>query len=119
MKQLTKHPTTRHGTRGVPMPHITHPRPCRIPPADFADVLQPTFGTPLSALLTGGDVDADRMRAWDCGDEAVGGSVATPDQDIVDELGRALGVAREPDAEVWTSHDILRERDRHRWQQEE
>jgi hypothetical protein len=65
--------------------------------------------------LTGGDVDADWQRAYDSGDEAVGGSVATPDQDVVDEIGRALGVPQEPTAEVRTSEEILRDRDRLRW----
>ena len=77
-----------------------------------------SLGTAVAAVLTGGDIDADWMRAWDSGDEAVGGSTATPDQDIVDEIGRALGVEQEADAEVWTSREILRERDRHRWEQE-
>ena len=48
------------------------------------------------ARLTGGDVDADWRTAAANGEEAVGGSVATPDQDVVDELGEALGVARAP-----------------------
>jgi hypothetical protein len=65
--------------------------------------------------LTGGDVDADWQRAHDSGDEAVGGSAATPDQDVVDEIGRALGVPQEPPAEVHTSDEILRSRDRLRW----
>ena len=69
----------------------------------------------LTPRLTGGDVDADWMGAESSGDEAVGGSVATPDQDVVDELGRALGVEQASDAEVRTSDEILRERDRHRW----
>lgn len=34
---------------------------------------------------------------------AVGGSTATPDQDVIDELGAALGVPQEPDAEVITA----------------
>jgi hypothetical protein len=41
--------------------------------------------------------------------------VATPGQDVVDELGRALGVEQESDAEVRTSGEILRRRDRFRW----
>ena len=69
--------------------------------------------------LTGGDVDADWARAESSGEEAVGGSVATPDQDIVDELGRALGVEQDLDAEVRTSGEILRARDRLRWHLEE
>jgi hypothetical protein len=73
---------------------------------------------PRAARLTGGDVDADWQRAADVGEEAVGGSVATPDQDRVDELGNALGVPRAPDEEVRTSTEILEGRDRNRWEQE-
>ena len=65
--------------------------------------------------LSGGDVDADWVGAYGSGEESVGGSVATPDQDIVDELGRALGVEQASDAPVRTSEEILRERDRFRW----
>lgn len=71
-----------------------------------------------SPRLTGGDVDADWRNAWGSGDEAVGGSTATPDQDVVDELGEALGVAQPPDAELRTSGEILAERDRQRWRLE-
>jgi uncharacterized protein DUF6335 len=117
MKRLTKRIARRHEPRT--MAHVTHPRCYVVMPPDAADILEPMVSAPFTAVLTGGDLDADCMRAWDCGDEAVGGSVATPDQDIVDDLGRAFGIAPDPDAEVWTSNDILRERDRHRWQQEE
>ncbi len=65
--------------------------------------------------LSGGDVDADWQRAASSGEEAVGGSVATPDQDIVDEIGHALGVEQAPDAPVTTSEEILKARDRHYW----
>jgi hypothetical protein len=65
--------------------------------------------------LTGGDVDADWLTAHSVGEEAVGGSVATPDQDIVDALGEALGVPQGLDAPVQTSSEILEERDAHRW----
>ena len=65
--------------------------------------------------LSGGDVDADWVGAYASGEESVGGSVATPDQDIVDEIGRALGVEQEIDAPVRGSDEILRARDRLRW----
>lgn len=68
-----------------------------------------------SPTLTGGDVDADWQGALSTGEEAVGGSVATPDQDVVDELGRALGVEQPADAEVRTADEILKARDRHYW----
>ena len=75
--------------------------------------------SPDLARLTGGDVDADWQRAADVGEEAVGGSVATPDQDRVDDLGRALGVPRAPDEEIRSSTEILEGRDRNRWDQEQ
>jgi hypothetical protein len=68
-----------------------------------------------SPLLSGGDVDADWQAAGSTGEEAVGGSVATPDQDIVDALGEALGVPQAPDAELTTSREMLEDRDAHRW----
>ena len=71
-----------------------------------------------SPRLTGGDPDADWERADHVGEEAVGGTVATPDQNVVDELGSALGVPRAPDEEVRTSGEILERRDRYRWEQE-
>jgi hypothetical protein len=71
-----------------------------------------------SPALTGGDVDADWQRAAQTGEEAVGGSVATPDQDTVDELGEALGVPQAPDAEFRPTAEILEARDRYRWEQE-
>ena len=61
--------------------------------------------------LSGGGVEADWVGAYASGEESVGGSVATPDQDVVDELGRALGVEQESDALVRTSDEILRARD--------
>lgn len=69
-----------------------------------------------SPVLSGGDLDADWMRSEGAGEETVGGSVATPDQDVVDEIGRALGIEQAPDEQVKTSDEILRERARHRWE---
>ena len=71
--------------------------------------------TETGPRVSGGDVDADRVGAYASGEESVGGSVATPDQDIIDELGRALGIEHEADAPVQTSDEILRARDRFRW----
>jgi Family of unknown function (DUF6335) len=65
--------------------------------------------------LTGGDVDADWQTAYSSGEESIGGSVSTPDQDVVDEIGRALGVEQDADAPVRASDEILRARDRLRW----
>src|SRR3989442_12291495 len=60
----------------------------------------------VSPIDSGGDVDADWQRAQSSGEEAVGGSVATPDQDVLSELAPPLGVARAPQAETMHSHGI-------------
>ena len=65
-----------------------------------------------------GDVDADWQRAQSSGEEAVGGSVPTPDQDVVDEIGHALGVEQASTAPVRTSEEILTDRDRRYWELE-
>jgi Family of unknown function (DUF6335) len=65
--------------------------------------------------LTGGDVDADWGEAYADGDEAPGGDNPTPDQDVVEEIGRALGVEYD-DAEELKGADKILERDRHRWE---
>jgi Family of unknown function (DUF6335) len=65
--------------------------------------------------LSGGDVDADWQRAAASGEEAVGGSAPTPDQDVVDEIGHALGVEQALDAPVFTSEEILRARNLLYW----
>ena len=68
-----------------------------------------------SPALTGGDVDADWEQAYSSGDEAPGGDNPTPDQDIVDEIGRALGLEYEDDEEL-KGAGKLEERDKHRWE---
>lgn len=66
--------------------------------------------------LTGGDVDAASSQAEAMvGDEAVGGTTANPDRNIVDELGTAVGLEME-DGEDLRTTDILNERDDSRWE---
>lgn len=97
---------------------IKHPRPSPIlpetPPSEDGSS-ENELHHETSPRLTGGDVDADWQSAHSVGDEAVGGSVATPDQDIVDELGEALGMPQKSDAIVRTSSEILGQRDADRW----
>ena len=71
----------------------------------------------LGALgaLTSNDPDADAENAYFSGDEAPGGDNPTPDQDIVDDIGRALGVSYQ-DTEELRGSDKLVERDKHRWE---
>jgi hypothetical protein len=71
--------------------------------------------TSASPALTSGDVDADWESADAVGDEAPGGDNPTPDQDVVDDIGRALGVEYEDDEELQGGAEIS-DRDRHRWE---
>ena len=71
--------------------------------------------TETSPVLTAGDVDADWEDAYAGGDEAPGGDNPTPDQDRVDDIGKALGVEYE-DSEELKAADKITERDRHRWE---
>ena len=71
--------------------------------------------TETSPAMTGGDVDADWEDAYAVGDEAPGGDNPTPDQDRVDDIGRALGIEY-ADNEELKAADKIAERDRHRWE---
>ena len=112
MKRKVRRPRKRRSWR---------PRAVRLPEGleDRGEIVQMLremlLHAETSPVLSGGDVDADWMRAHLSGEEAVGGSVATPDQDVVDEIGRAVGVEQAADAEVRMSEEILRNRDRFRW----
>jgi hypothetical protein len=69
----------------------------------------------MDPTLSGGDVDA----AWDdsivSGEESVGGSAPTPDQDIVDDLGEAAGLTYRDDEPLDSDKKVL-DRDRNRWE---
>jgi hypothetical protein len=71
--------------------------------------------TETSPALTGGDVDADWESASSVGDEAPGGDNPTPDQDLVDDIGRALGVEYQDNEELKGEAKIAK-RDRNRWE---
>jgi hypothetical protein len=66
-------------------------------------------------ILTGGDIDANYEQAEAVGDEAVGGTVSTPDQDIVDEVAAAVGLELDDRTDVRISA-ILEDRDDRRWE---
>jgi hypothetical protein len=71
--------------------------------------------TQTGPALTGGDVDGDFESAYSVGDEAPGGDNPTPDQDIVDDIGRAVGVEYEDNEELKGEEKITK-RDRKRWE---
>lgn len=71
--------------------------------------------TETGPALTAGDVDADWGSAYSVGDEAPGGDNPTPDQDVVDDIGKAVGVQYEDNEELKGEAKIAK-RDKHRWE---
>jgi hypothetical protein len=65
--------------------------------------------------LSGGDVDSAADDLDDVGTEAPGGSNPTPDQDLVDAIGEAVGVTYQ-DNEPLKFGDKMAERDESRWE---
>jgi hypothetical protein len=65
--------------------------------------------------ITGGDVDVNLEQAYFSGDEAPGGDNPTPDQDVVDNIGRAIGIEYQDNEELRGS-DKVTARDKHRWE---
>jgi hypothetical protein len=65
--------------------------------------------------VTVGDADVNAEDAYFTGDEAPGGDNPTPDQDIVDDIGKALGVQYQDDEEL-KAGDKVADRDKHRWE---
>jgi hypothetical protein len=92
---------------------------------EFVDAAKLTSGSQLlmkelrehhatSPELSGGDIDA----AWDqadVGEETVGGSSPTPDQDVVDQLGEAVGLTYEDNEPLDTERKVAKRDDR-RWE---
>ena len=65
-------------------------------------------------VLKVGDPDDSALKNAYVGDETPGGSMPTPDQDRVDDIGRAYGVQEIDSGALRTTAEILDERDRHR-----
>jgi hypothetical protein len=61
-----------------------------------------------------GDPDDDALVNEYVGDETPGGSASTPDQNGVDEIGRAYGLQEEDSGALRSGAEVLERRDRHR-----
>ena len=73
---------------------------------------------PIFDRMAGGDLDADWEDVNETGSEAVGGDSPTPDQSIVEENARAIGVSFEDNEEL-DFLDKIERRDRDRYELEE
>lgn len=68
-----------------------------------------------NAEITGGDLEDDLYQAEVVGEEAVGGQNPTPDQNITENLQKAMGISA-MDGEPVRTHSRLEQRDNHRWE---
>ena len=69
----------------------------------------------LDPTLSGGDVDAAWDMAESQGDEAAAGSMATPEQNDVQDFAGAIGISYADDEELKVG-EKERERDKKRWE---
>lgn len=65
-------------------------------------------------LLQAGDPNVDPLETAMVGDEAPGGDMTTPDQDRVDDIGRAYGLSDVDSGELHATAEVLAARDRRR-----
>ena len=96
----------------------------KVDPEKEDELYGPEGETRLSFKIIDADNNEEKVMeeidaAWEdssvSGEESVGGSAPTPDQDVVDELGQALGIGYE-DYEPLHTADKLEERDLDRWE---
>ena len=98
-------------TRAVRPPRSTWIRrgtSARTGRAEMAESMREHQG--MSPAITGGDVDVDVEDAYFSGDEAPGGDNPTPDQDVVDDIGQALGVEYQDNEELKAADKVDRAR---------
>jgi hypothetical protein len=86
-------------SKGVPPPSVAQSRNEEVPRGD---------------ILRVGDMEIDPLQNAYVGDEAPGGDMPTPDQDLVDDIGRAYGVPEADSGALRASSELLDERDRRR-----
>lgn len=65
--------------------------------------------------ITGGDLDANWADAQFSGEESAVGSSPSPDQNVVEEIGSAMGI-QYADDEPLKVGEKEQERDKHRWE---
>src|SRR5262249_14395163 len=61
-----------------------------------------------------GDPDDRALANEYVGEETPGGTATTPDQNVVDEIGRAYGLQEEDTGALRSAAEVLSRRDRHR-----
>lgn len=87
-------------------------------PDEVPDVISNSGGAGHIAAggpTTGGDSFANQGQAKVVGEEAVGGTTPTPGQNVVGNLGEAVGVSY-PERQPVAGAEIMEARDENRWE---
>lgn len=71
---------------------------------------------PGEERLQAGDPDVDPLENELSGDEIPGGDMTTPDQNNVDDIGRAAGVTDLDTGALTSGEELFRRRDERRWE---
>jgi len=79
-----------------------------VPPEEPSD---PPLPGEEAELIRMGDPDVDPIQNEYAGEESPGASTPTPDQNLLDAVGRAYGVADSDSGQLKTSAEILDRRD--------
>jgi|SRR5262245_3281418 len=103
----------RPGARSTPKPTRRKSRK-NMGPARSPRTKESVEAQTFEERFTPEDELAKRAADAMVGDEEPGGSVSTPDHDLVDQWAGALGVERSPDSPVRSSAEVLQDRDRRR-----
>jgi hypothetical protein len=69
------------------------------------------YNSSMDPTLSGGDIDAAWEDSVQAGEESIGGTAPTPDQDVVDEIGEAAGLTYRDDEPLDSDKKVL-DRDR-------
>lgn len=85
------------------------------PKAESLEHLREIEASWRTPVKTGGALDLEWQRDAESREDDVDGTGAMPEQDVVDEIGEALGVPQARDAEIRISAEILKDRDRRYW----
>ena len=73
-------------------------------------------GRPIArSAVPGAEINGNWQSAANAGDEAPGGDNPTPDQNVVDEIGRAVGVEYQDNEPLSGAADKVDARDKARW----
>lgn len=105
-EDLAEETTASYGTGVHTPPGVDSGRRIGDRMSNYADV---------SPELSGGDLDAAWDQADVAGEETVGGTAPTPDQNVVDEIGSAVGLDMADEEYVHTT-EVLNTRDDRRWE---